>query len=1045
MEYTDPQFEIIDRGTDAAKYLNEPKDPGQQAFGPKNELPINDKAFFKIFHAATNPMAITTIDEGCIIDLNEAFTQITGYRREELIGETTLEHGICRDLRQRDEVIRRLQKEGTVCNFETKVRTKNGDMLTILFSLDKISLGGEPYLLTVAGDISERKRAEEAIRESENRYRTAIEHCNDGVAIGKGTITLFVNQRYLEMFGYDKPEEIVGKPGSVVAHPDDINRMEAIMLARQRGEKVPSRYEIRGIRKNGEPIDIEISATRTVYGGEAVSLAYLRDITDRKKAEKKLRESEEKYRTLVEQSLQGLVIVQDGCFVFCNSKFCEITGYSVEELLSLSPENISAMIHIDNRELIEDRWRDQIAGKQVPSHYEYRSVKKDGTEIWLEIYSSIIEYNGKPAIQSAIMDITQHKRTAEALQQAEQKYRSIFEGALEGIFRATPDGRFLAANPSLAHMLGYSSPDEFIAAIKDIGRQLFVERERRKEYLHELRNQGIVRGFEFQAFRKNKSKIWLSIYTRAYSDSAGEISYYDGYVEDITEHKQADENLQRALDWQKAIFEGSRDAVIISDRNSKFMAANEEACKLTGYSKEELLNLGAWDLNKNVDPSELDVLRDRIFSGEDVLGETKIYTKDGREIDVEFGHRRVIISGELYIHSIARDIGNRKRLEAQLQQAQKMEAIGILAGGVAHDFNNLLNAINGYSELALEELASDNPIRKDLEQVIKAGKQATSLTSQLLSFSRKQILQPEIMNLNETVDEMSTMLRRLIGEDIRLVVNTQPNLGFVNADPAQLQQIIMNLSVNARDAMPEGGRLTIETANAEFDENYIRDHAVDEAGSYVMLAISDNGIGMDTATRARIFEPFFTTKSKGKGTGLGLSTIYGIVKQSNGFIWVYSEPGKGTTFKIYFPRVEGKKAPAAAENKFEAGFQGSESILVVEDEATVRALASRILRNRGYEVLEAADGMEALSISQQHAGEIHLVLTDVVMPGIGGKDLVSQLKAARPDIKALYVSGYTDNAIIYHGVLDRNVAFLQKPFTTDGLARKVREVIDHSV
>jgi CheY-like chemotaxis protein len=349
--------------------------------------------------------------------------------------------------------------------------------------------------------------------------------------------------------------------------------------------------------------------------------------------------------------------------------------------------------------------------------------------------------------------------------------------------------------------------------------------------------------------------------------------------------------------------------------------------------------------------------------------------------------------------------------------------------------------INGYSELLLEGVSRDDPRRSDLEQIKQAGQRAASLTSQLLAFSRKQILHPITLNLDDVITEMSTMLRRLIGEDITLVCITHPRLGLVHADQGQIQQIIMNLVVNARDAMPQGGRLTIETANVDLDEDYVRKHAQVSAGPYVMLAISDNGIGMDSKTQARIFEPFFTTKGVSKGTGLGLSTVYGIVKQSNGFIWVYSEPGRGTTFKIYFPRAEGEIAPAATEIKSESEFRGSETVLVVEDEVAVRALACRILQDRGYSVLEAANGMEGLRIAEEHAGDISLVITDVVMPGLGGRELVSQLEAVRPGIKALYISGYTDDAIVRHGILDPDVAFLQKPFTIDGFARKVREAI----
>jgi two-component system cell cycle sensor histidine kinase/response regulator CckA len=423
--------------------------------------------------------------------------------------------------------------------------------------------------------------------------------------------------------------------------------------------------------------------------------------------------------------------------------------------------------------------------------------------------------------------------------------------------------------------------------------------------------------------------------------------------------------------------------------------------------------------------------------------------KDGEPIDIEISATRTIYRGEAVSLAYIRDITERKRaekerekLQEQVRQSQKMEAVGVLAGGVAHDFNNLLSVINGYSELLLKGVARDDPRRSDIEQILQAGQRAASLTSQLLAFSRKQILHPVTLNLDDVVAQMSTMFRRLIGEDIALVCITRPGLGFVHADQGQIQQILMNLVVNARDAMPQGGRLTIETANVDIDEGYVRKHAPMRAGPYIMLAISDNGIGMDSETQARIFEPFFTTKGAGKGTGLGLSTVYGIVKQSNGFLWVYSEPGKGTTFKIYLPRVQGEADKLSEDAKVVPDLRGSETVLVVEDEPSVRALAARILRERGYTVIEASNGKEALRTAQEYAGKIHLVLADVVMPEMSGKVLVSQIEAARPGIRALFISGYTDNAIIHHGILEANVAFLQKPFSANVLASKVREVID---
>ncbi|HVA01863.1 MAG TPA: response regulator [Terriglobia bacterium] len=384
----------------------------------------------------------------------------------------------------------------------------------------------------------------------------------------------------------------------------------------------------------------------------------------------------------------------------------------------------------------------------------------------------------------------------------------------------------------------------------------------------------------------------------------------------------------------------------------------------------------------------------------------------------------------------------RGRLEEQLQQAQKMEAIGRLAGGIAHDFNNLLTIITGYGQLLLDHLPPDDKMRTYVNQIKKAGDRAASLTRQLLAFSRKQVLAPEVLDLNCVVANINKMLPRLIGEDIELVAVAYPDLGRVKADPGQIEQVIMNLAVNARDAMPQGGRLTIETANADLDENYSSQRRVVIPGAYVMLAVSDTGTGMTPEIQSQIFEPFFTTKEQGKGTGLGLATVYGIVKQSGGYIWVYSEAGKGTAFKIYLPRIyaaagEAKKAEGVGRAK-----AGSETILVVEDNEAVRRLVRGILEARGYTLLEAGGGEEALKMIESHAGPIHLLLTDIVMPRVNGPELAARLAPLHPEVKVLYMSGYTDNAIVHHGILDSGTHFLQKPFTPETLARRVREVLD---
>ena len=393
---------------------------------------------------------------------------------------------------------------------------------------------------------------------------------------------------------------------------------------------------------------------------------------------------------------------------------------------------------------------------------------------------------------------------------------------------------------------------------------------------------------------------------------------------------------------------------------------------------------------------------------------------------------------------VGRDITSQKNIEEQLRLAQRMESIGKLAGGIAHDFNNLLTAILGYSNVLLEELTGNHvpdKMRSNLEEIRKAGERAVALTGQLLAFSRKQILQPTVLNINTTVVSLEPMLRRLIGEDVELAACLSNDLGSANADVGQLEQVIMNLVVNARDAMPTGGTITIETANVDLDETYARTHIAVVPGPYVMLAVSDTGVGMPPEVQARIFDPFFTTKPKGRGTGLGLATTYGIVKQSHGNIRVYSEPGRGTTFKVYLPRVTG--LPEGPTPRVHAGVRGGdETVLLVEDDERVRKLARELLERKGYTVVEASAAEEALHVAARHAGPIHLLLTDVVMPGTNGRVLAQRLSEQYPYMKVLYMSGYTDNAIVDHGVLTPGVAFLPKPFTPVAFARAVREVLD---
>ncbi len=483
-----------------------------------------------------------------------------------------------------------------------------------------------------------------------------------------------------------------------------------------------------------------------------------------------------------------------------------------------------------------------------------------------------------------------------------------------------------------------------------------------------------------------------------------------------------------------------------STPDGRILAVNGALVRLLGYaSADEVLQLRmANDVYADADERQRllarDVNTDRVYDEVEATWKRK----DGRLLTVQLSVRTIRNSlGHVdYYETFVHDLTEQRRLQTQLAQSQKMEAVGRLAGGIAHDFNNLLTVITTSCDLLREDMAANDPNREDVDQVRKAADGAAALTRQLLAFSRQQVLAPQIVNLGDVVFGVEKMLRRVIGEDVDLVTVLGADVGAIKADVGQLEQVLMNLAVNARDAMPTGGKLTIETANVEHDPDYAREQEAAAVSRFVMLAVSDTGTGMDEATKARIFEPFFTTKELGKGTGLGLATVYGIVKQSGGFIWVYSEPGLGTTFKIYLPRVDAPARASGATARPRESFRGTETVLLVEDATAVRSVTHQALHRQGYTVLDAASGAEALKIAASHEGPIHLLLTDVVMPGLSGRQLSDRLTQIRPETRVLYTSGYTNDAIVRHGVLESGIGYLQKPFTMDALARKVREVLD---
>jgi two-component system cell cycle sensor histidine kinase/response regulator CckA len=519
-------------------------------------------------------------------------------------------------------------------------------------------------------------------------------------------------------------------------------------------------------------------------------------------------------------------------------------------------------------------------------------------------------------------------------------------------------------------------------------------------------------------------------------------------AQDVTARIEAELRLQESEEQYRLLFDSNPYPMAVFDQETfAFLAVNDASVRHYGYSREEYLTMTVKDIRL---PEAVKALAPDLEGSSTARDQaspppfvTKHRKKDGSVIEVEVAASPLVFRGRPAWLALVSDVTEKRSLEAQLLQAQKMESIGRLAGGVAHDFNNLLGIITGYGGLLRQRVSKDPRLAKYVEDIVKAAERAAGLTHQLLAFSRKQVLQPRILDLNAVVGETEKMLRRLIGEDIQLVTVYDDHLGTVTADPGQVNQVLMNLAVNARDAMPRGGRLMIETGNADLDRTYASHHAEVEPGRYVMLAVSDTGHGMSPEIQARVFEPFFTTKEAGKGTGLGLATVHGIVKQSGGHIWVYSEPGQGTTFKIYLPRADAPHAQEEVAPPMEGPSpRGAETILLVEDEASLRGLVRECLEAAGYTVLEARHGVEALEISDRHPGPVHLLVTDVVMPLMSARELVEAARASRPEIRVLYMSGYTDDAVVLTGVLAANIPFLQKPFTDLMLARRVREVLD---
>ena len=729
------------------------------------------------------------------------------------------------------------------------------------------------------------------------------------------------NQALCAMLGYSAAE-LERMSFADITHPDDMASSRECIRALLAGELQTCQLEKRYLHRDGRVVWTSVNATlvRDADGAPLYFVTDIIDITERKRAEEALRRSETKYRSLVEGSLQGVVIAQDAPprLTFANPAMGEITGFAPEELLAMDPEQIAGLIHPDDRERFFATFRSRLAGASPPARAEYRHVRKDGSHGWVLAYTNAIDYLGQPATLTAFVDITEAKRAAEVLAQSEARARAMY--------RHLPFPTFVWQRQG--------------------GKLIFTDCNAAAERLAG----GTIRD-------------WIGKDLRQVHADRPDV------VADIERCFTEQQTIQRQMQF-------------------RYSDTGEERFLLVTYGP---------------------VPPDTVL----------VHTEDRTE---------------------------QRRTEEKLRVSQRLEAVGQLAGGVAHDFNNYLTVINSYARFARDALQNNDPVGTDLEQILAAGQRAAELTGQLLAFSRRQLLEPEVLDPGRVIAGLETMLRRLLGEHIAVAIDSGSAGGSVRADPGQLEQVIVNLAVNARDAMPDGGRLRIATGEVELDrERLERDFADREIdarpGNYVELAVSDSGCGMDAETRARIFEPFFTTKDAAKGSGLGLATVYGIVAQSGGLIAIDSRPGGGSCFRVYLPRVEPRQAdPPQRTVPEQTG--GDEAVLVVEDEPAVRDITERILQRAGYRVLAAADGQEALRLLEGEPFDFDLLLTDVIMPQLSGPELAVRLSARNPKLRVLYMSGYTDDAIVHHGVLDGETQLIGKPFSAEELIHKVRTVLD---
>jgi PAS domain S-box-containing protein len=923
-------------------------------------------------------------------------------------------------------------------------------------------------------DASPAVRASDSAQDLQTAYLQSLTENNPIaiVVLDANDCVEMCNPAFERLFQHTQ-RELKGQGLDHLIAPENL-ATEANDLTRRAGTGSTVRATTRRRRRDGVFLDVQIIGVPLVMHGRQIgTIGMYEDVTERKSAERAQRVAEERLRTLFENAIEGIFqTTAEGRYLSANPALARLFGYSSPAEMMASIENIGNQLYADPwrreefKRIMEEQ--DHVEG------FEYELIRRDGKRVWINENAHAVrdEQDKLLYYEGTVEDITERKR-AEAERQASMEIiRSVnmtdnLDDLLHGIHIALKkvlyaENCFVALHepatdmfhfPFLADQFDTAPPPQKVgqsctAYVFRTGKAMLIP----QQVFDRLVEQGKVE------LVGTPSPSWLGVPLRSPSATIGVL---------VVQHYQdPGAYTQRDLEFLSSV--GGQIALAI-ERKRHEVALRESEARLRVLIEQ--LPAILWTIDKNLRfTSAMGAGLTRVgLHANEIVGKTLaefFETSDANFLPIT-SHRRAVMGEPTTFHMewrngsytchveplrnengrcegaicMALDVSDRKKLEEQLRQAQKMEAVGRLAGGIAHDFNNLLMVIQGHAELLTDRMKPGESLRRNAEQIQEASQRATSLTRQLLAFSRKQMLAPVVLNVQAVVSDMGKILRRLIGEDVELVTVNAPDLKRVKADRSQIEQVIMNLAVNARDAMPRGGKLTIETTNVEFDDSYSRAPVVLMPGRYVMLAVTDNGCGMDADTQAHIFEPFYTTKEKGKGTGLGLATVYGIVKQSGGYVWVYSEIGRGTTFKIYLPSVEEEVAPREIRQAVASLPRGTETVLLVEDEEGVRELAKEYLESCGYKVLVAQNGQAAIDLVSKHSGPIDLIMTDIVMPGLSGSDLAKKVQSLRPDIRVVYMSGYTDQAIIHHGILSSDVLLLQKPFTMSTLAHKLREAL----